>query len=436
MDKGNELYKKAKKFIPGGTQLLSKRPEMFLPEGWPSYYSKCSGVEVWDLDDRKFTDMTIFGVGACILGYADSEVDAAVSKAIAAGNMSTLNAPEEVELAELLCDIHPWAEMARYARSGGESMAIAIRIARAATGKEKILFCGYHGWHDWYLSANLSEDSALDGHLLPGLNPRGIPRGLMGTAIPFYYNDLKGFEALIAKHGDDVAGVVMEPMRSSSPEKGFLEAIRNITKDKNIPLVFDEITSGFRMNSGGIHLRLGVEPDIAVFAKGMSNGYPMAAIIGRSKFMDAAQNSFISSTYWTDKIGPAAALATIKKHVKYDVGSHLIGIGESIQEGWKGLAQRFGLNINISGIPPLSHWQIESDDSQLIHTVITEKMLEKGFLSSKAFYASFAHTKEHVEAYFKALNDVVKEIMPCIKEGNFSELHTGQEAHKGFKRLA
>ena len=434
-NKGISLYRKAKQLIPGGTQLLSKRPEMFLPEQWPSYYSKCNGVEVLDLDGNKYIDMTICGVGACTLGYSDPDVDAAVTEAIKAGNMCTLNVPEEIELAELLCQIHPWAEMVRYARTGGEAMAIAVRIVRSFTGKEKILFCGYHGWHDWYISANLAESTALDGQLLPGLEPAGVPRGLRATAIPFYYNELTSFQSLIKQYDKEIAGVVMEPVRNYWPENDFIVSIRQITKEKEIPLVFDEVTSCLRMTSGGIHLKLGIEPDVAVLAKALGNGYPMAAIIGKSKIMSAAQKTFISSTYWTDKIGPAAALATIRKHKKYDVSSHLIYIGNLIQEGWKNLAKKYGFNINVTGIPPLSHWHIEINDSQLIHTIIVKMMLERGYLTSKAFYATYAHTKEHVDNYLRALENVLEELIPYIKNSTLKKFYNLPIAHTGFKRL-
>ncbi len=434
-NKGISLYRRAKQLIPGGTQLLSKRPEMFLPDQWPSYYKKCRGVEVWDLDGNKYVDMTIVGVGACPLGYGDPDVDAAVIKAVKAGNICTLNVPEEVELAELLCELHPWAEMVRYARTGGEAMAIAIRIARAYTGKSKILFCGYHGWHDWYLSANLADNKALDGQLLPGLKPTGVPRELIKTSIPFHYNNLKEFESLINKYKNEIGAVVMEPVRNYWPEKNFLEGIRQATKEKDIPLVFDEVTSGFRMTTGGIHLKLKIEPDICVFAKAIGNGYPMAAVIGKSKFMNVAQKSFISSTYWTDKIGPAAALATIKKYKKYKVCAHLIAMGNMVQEGWRKLAKKYDLNIEITGIPPLSHWEIKEKDSQLIHTLIVKKMLEKGFLTSKAFYATYAHTKEHVNSYLDVLDSVIKESTPYLKNGTIEKLYQGPIAHTGFRRL-
>ena len=435
VNSGPELWNKAKKLIPGGNQLLSKRAEMFLPQKWPAYYSKAKGSEVWDLSGNKYIDMSISGVGACTLGHADPDVDAAVIEAIKRGNMCTLNAPEEVELAELLCEIHPWAEMVRYARTGGEAMAIAVRIIRAFTGRDKVLFCGYHGWHDWYLSANLAESTALDGQLLPGLDPAGIPRALRGTAIPFVYNDLDSFKSLFGKYSGHIAGVVMEPVRSFWPGEGFLEAIRQITKENGTPLVFDEVTSGLRMTSGGIHLKLGIEPDVAVFAKALGNGYPMAAIIGRAKVMQAAQNTFISSTYWTDRIGPVAALATLRKHKRLNVSSHLIDIGNLVQAGWKELAKNYDLRINVSGIPPLSHWEVETNDSQLLHTIIVDRMLRKGFLSSKAFYATYTHTKDHVDGYLTALDEILDELCPYIKENRLEELPHGPVAHSGFKRL-
>jgi len=186
MGYSQELYKKARTIMPGGTQLLSKRPEMLLPELWPAYYEKAHGCDVWDLDGNKFVDMSYMGVGSCVLGYADPDVNTAVKEAIDKGSMNTLNCHEELELAELLCKLHPWAEMVRYARTGGEALSIAVRISRASTKKDMVLFCGYHGWHDWYLAANLTQDE-LGEHLLPGLAPAGVPKGLEGTAIPFHY---------------------------------------------------------------------------------------------------------------------------------------------------------------------------------------------------------------------------------------------------------
>lgn len=432
---GVELYKKARRRIPGGTQLLSKRPEMFLPEQWPSYYSAAKGVEVWDLDGKKYIDMAYCGIGACVLGFADPDVDNAVHAAIDSGSMTTLNCPEEVELADLLCELHPWADMVRYARTGGEATAIAVRIARARTGRDKVAFCGYHGWHDWYLSANLAEEDALDGHLLPGLEPAGVPRGLLGTALPFHYNKIDQLEAIVAAHGDELAAIVMEPVRNYDPEPVFLERIREIATEIRAVLIFDEVTSGWRLNTGGVHLVYGVIPDMAVFSKAISNGYPMAAIIGVEDVMQAAQSSFISSTYWTERIGPAAALATIRKHQRCNVSKHLIEVGKRIQSGWRLIADRAGLSIGIIGIPPLSHFSFDYENSQAIHTLFTQLMLDRSFLATKAFYATYAHQDCHVEGYLEAVNETFALIARAIERDEVEKLLRGPIAHSGFRRL-
>lgn len=434
---GIGLYKKAKTLIPGGTLLLSKRPEMFLPEQWPSYYKECRGAEVWDLDGNRFIDMSICGIGACILGYADPDVNEAVKIAIDSGSMSTLNCPEDVELAELLCKLHPWAEMVRYARCGGEAMAVAVRIARAATGKDKIAFCGYHGWHDWYLSANLADEKNLDGQLLPGLEPAGVPRNLKNTILPFNYNKPEELELIIEQHGNQLSAIVMEPVRYSEPKEGFLEQVRKMADRTGAALIFDEVTSGWRMNTGGIHLRYGVIPDVAVFAKGISNGYPMAAIIGISGVMEAAQKSFISSTYWTERIGPVAALTTIKKLREHNVTEHLVKMGNRVRGIWQKASEKYGLRITIQGIPPLSTFSFDYGElSQTIHTLFTQEMLNLGFLASKAFYATYAHSDEHLEAYSKATDAVFAFISKAIENKTTLNQLKGPVAHSGFKRLA
>ena len=430
-----ELYRRAKKLIPGGAQLFSKRPELHLPEYWPTYYSKARGVEIWDLEGRKYIDMSYCGIGACILGYADPDVNNAVHAAIESGSMTTLNCPEEVELAELLCELHPWADMVRYARTGGEAMAIAVRIARAKTGRDKIAFCGYHGWHDWYLSANLTQKGALDEHLLAGLSPAGVPRCLAGTALPFHYNKIEELEAIVSTHKEELAAIVMEPVRNYEPEHDFLEGVREIATEIGAVLIFDEVTSAWRLNTGGAHLVYGVTPDIAVFAKAISNGYPMAAVIGVGDVMQAAQDTFISSTYWTERIGPVAALATIRKHQRYNVPEHLITIGKRIQSGWRSAADRHGLKINIIGIPPLGHFSFDYENSQAIRTLFTQMMLQKGFLATNAFYASYAHQDHHVESYLSAVDETFAFIAKAIERGEVEKSLNGPVAHSGFYRL-
>ena len=435
MGKSQELYKKAKTLIPGGTQLLSKRPEMFAPNIWPSYYSKAKGCEVWDLDGKKYKDFSYMGIGANILGYADEDVNRVVKGAIDASNMCTLNAPEEVELADKLCEIHPWADMVRYAKSGGESATIAIRIARASTKKDIVLFCGYHGWHDWYLASNLGDENNLEGHLLPGLSPLGVPKGLKGTSFPFTYNDKKAFDELIEKYDGKIATVIMEPLRNIYPKEDFLEHIRKVTKEKNIILIFDEISAGFRLCLGGSHLKFGVNPDIALFGKALSNGYPMAAIIGTKEVMQSAQDSFISSTYWTERTGLVAAIETIKKHKKLEVEKVLDTNGTMVQNGWKKLANKHNLKISIMGIKPLSYFAFEYDNDKEIKTLFIQEMLKHSFLSTTGYYASYAHKEDDIKEYLVAVDKVFELISNAFKNDTIEELLEDEICHAGFRRL-
>lgn len=432
---GQTLYEEAKRLIPGGTQLLSKRPEMFLPDHWPSYYAKASGVEITDLDGNVYYDMSYQGLGACSLGAANQVVDAAVLEAVRRGNMSTLNCPEEVELARELVRLHPWAGMVRFARCGGEAMAQAVRIARAATGRDVVAFCGYHGWHDWYLAANISSQDSLIGHLLPGLQPAGVPKALAGTALPFRYNDVLDLKDLVSREKGRIGAIVMEPVRNIMPEPGFLEAVRTIASEIGAPLVFDEVSAGFRLVTGGAHLALGVAPDIAVFAKALGNGYPMAAVIGRPEFMEAAQKSFISSTYWTDRIGPVAALAVIREYERLDVPVHLDAMGRLAQSAWRDAGTVHAIPVSLSGITPLSGFQFDVSDKQGAHTLYTQLMLDRGFLATKGFYACLAHTTEILARFREAVFEVFGIVAKASRDGNIEAMLRGPKAHTGFKRL-
>ena len=433
--KTQDLYAAAKRLIPGGTQLFSKRPELHLPGHWPAYYQRAKGCEVWDLDGNHYIDASYMGIGACILGYADEDVDAGVKQAIDAGSMTTLNCPEEVELAQVLCDIHPWAQMARFTRSGGEAMVVAVRIARARTGRDRILFCGYHGWHDWYLAANLADDKSLDGHLLPGLEPKGVARCLAETAMPFEYNDLDTFLGLLAQSRDNLAAVVMEPTRNHFPEDGFLETIREQTTKAGAVLIFDEITAGWRLNLGGAHLKFNVAPDIAVFGKAMSNGFAMAAVIGTPDVMDAAQEAFISSTYWTERIGPVAALATIRKLKERNVSEHLIQAGKNVQTGWSEAAKKQNLKISVGGMYPLSHFSFEYEKPLVLKTLFTQLMLDQGFLATTAFYAAYAHQAEHIKQYLAAVDEAFGQIAQALQDDSCEKRLRGPVCHSGFQRL-
>jgi glutamate-1-semialdehyde 2,1-aminomutase len=433
MGSGQKLWNRAKQIIPGGNMLLSKRAEMFLPEHWPAYFSKAKGCKVWDLDGNEYTDMCIMGIGTNTLGYGHEEVDAAVMEVVKNGNMSTFNCPEEVYLAEKMIELNPWAGMVRLARTGGEANAIAVRIARAAAGKDKVAVCGYHGWHDWYLSANLGTDDNLAGHLLPGLEPNGVPKAMRGTTLPFNYNNFD--ELLTLVNNNDIGVIKMEVERNMGPENNFLQKVRNLATERGIVLIFDECTSGFRETYGGIYQKYGVEPDVAIYSKTLGNGYAIAAIIGRTEVMQAAQTTFISSTFWTERIGPTAALKTLEVMERVKSWQTITQTGLNIRKQWQLLADKYGLGINHWGIPALTGFTFRSDNALKYKTLITQEMLKKGYLASTSVYACTEHTPEIVSTYFEQLDPVFKLIKECEEGRDVDALLDGPVCHAGFKRL-
>lgn len=432
---GAALWDRAKKIIPGGNCILSKRSERYLPDQWPAYYSRAKGCEVWDLDGNRYYDFAQMGVGACSLGYADDEVDDAVVEAVRSGSMATLNCPEEVKLAEKLVELHPWADMVRFARTGGEACAVAIRIARAASGKDTVAFCGYHGWHDWYLAANLGEAGSLDAQLLPGLDPAGVPRHLTGTTLGFHYNRLDELEALVASHGEKIGVIMMEPLRGQKPAPGFLEGVRQIASRIGAVLIFDEVTSAFRVNLGGIHLTLGVQPDLAVFGKALGNGYAISAVAGTRAVMDHAQDSFISSTMWSERIGFVAALATIAKMERLGVQKDLVRYGERVNEIWRGLADQHGFEISIGGVPPLTSLSLKVERPLELQTLYAQEMLDQGYLMGAAVYTTYAYTDAILDGFAEASDRAFARMREAYDSGNVRSYLRGGVSSPGFSRL-
>jgi glutamate-1-semialdehyde 2,1-aminomutase len=433
MSKGQKLWGRAKRVIPGGNMLLSKRPEMFLPEKWPTYFDKSEGCSVWDLDGNHYIDMSIMGVGTNILGYGHPKVNEAVKNAICKGNMSTLNCPEEVFLAERLVEMHPWADMVKFARSGGEANAIAVRIARAATGKDNVAICGYHGWHDWYLATNLGDSDGLTSHLLPGLEPAGVPESLRGTVFPFQYNDFTELETLVTKN--DIGVIQMEVVRNVGPEDDFLVKVRKLADEKGIVLIFDECTSGFRETFGGIHKKYDVEPDIAMFGKAMGNGYAITAVIGRRSVMESAQSTFISSTFWTERIGPSAALSALDVMEELKSWETITESGKSVRQGVADIADLHGLEISHWGIPALCGYSFTNSHALECKTLITQDMLSKGYLAGNSVYLSVEHTPEIISDFLSTLESSFALVKSCLDNNDFGSALQGPVAHNTFKRL-
>ena len=433
--KSNEYYRKlSRELIPGGNSLLSKRSEMFSPGMWPGYFEHASGITVTDLNGKTYKDFAHFSAGTCALGYAHPEINEAAIKAISLGNMSTLNSYEEVELAAKLTAMHPGLSMAKFAKTGGEANAIAVRLARNFTGKNKIAFCGYHGWHDWYLSANLNDKENLDQQLMSGLSPRGVPVGLTGSAFPFMHGDLEYLRELLKK--GDVAAVKVETMRSEYPDLLYLEAMRDLCNEFGAVLIFDECTSGFRETFGGFYLKYDVLPDLVVLGKTIANGFPITTVLGSELVMNAAQTTFISSTFFTDRVGFAAALKTLEIMERERTWKKLKTIGSYFKKGLQELFDESDIDISQSGMRALPVWSYRDPKANIFKTFITERMLERGYLFASAFYPTSCHEKSDVDDLFTDLKTVIRELEILINsETNLSDHLSGQEAHMGFERL-
>ena len=405
---GNLLWNKAKKIIPGGSMVYSKRQENFIKASWPTYFKKTKGYKIWGVDGNIYTDLSLMGLGTNSLGYSNAHVDRAVKTVVSRGNLSTLNAPEEVYLAEKLISMHSWADMVRFTRTGGEANAVAIRLARATNGLEKVAVCGYHGWHDWYLSGNISKRSNLDNHLFKNVDPGGVPSSLKNTSLPFKHNNFQELEKIISNH--KISAVKMEVSRDNYPKKDYLNKIRKLTKKKNIILIFDECTSGFRETYGGLHLKYDIKPDILILGKALGNGYAVNAVLGKKEIMKSYDKTFISSTFWTERIGSSAALATLEQMSEIRSWEKITKIGRKIKKEWKKIAKDNYLPIEIKGLDALCEFEILSKNFDKYKRFITKEFLKHKILAKNKIYLSTSHADFNFDHYFNILNSVFKDI--------------------------
>ena len=413
---------------------LSKRSDIHLPENWPSYFSKSKDIYIWDLDGNKYVDFSQMGVGTNILGYTNKKIDNAVKKIIDKGNMSTLNPPEEVALSQKLLSIHPWFDMVKFCRTGGEANALAVRIARAYTKRDNIAFCGYHGWHDWYLSSNLNNKQNLDQHLISNLKTSGVPKKLLNTAFPFAYNDYEKLNYLVKNK--NIGIVKMEVIRNEKPKNNFLKKVRKLCDDNNIVLIFDECTTGFRENYGGLHIKFKVFPDMAIFGKAIGNGYAITSILGKKNIMKYSESSFVSSTFWSERIGYVASLKTLEVMKNEKSWIKIKSVGEKIRKGWLKISKETNVQIKISGLSSLCNFYFDNKHNLILKTFMTQEMLKKGFLASTSFYPSTKHNDKDINKYLKELKYVFSFISKF--NNDYSKLKSyldGPVCIDGIKRL-
>lgn len=435
--RSRELYRRAVELIPGGTQLISRRPTRFANGVSPIYASRAQGARFWDVDGHEYIDW-VSGIGAILLGYADPVVDEAVKRQIDAGTLYSVNHELEIELAEALVRSIPCAEMVRYAKGGGEACALAVRIARGVTGRDKVIFCGYHGWHDWYLAANLTEEASLNSHLFPGIEPIGVPRVLAGTALPFPYGDLAALGRLLDDHRGQVAAVIMEPVRSEPPPPGYLAGVAKLSRDYGTLLIFDEVSTGFRFGTGGAQGKFGVTPDLAVFAKSISNGYSMAAVVGRRAVMEPASRMFISSTYWSDTIGMRAALTTLQEVEKRSLPLYLARLGAELQRRLNQAAQETGLMVRCTGLEVHPTLQFDTDDPMTrarLSTLYIQEMAKRGCHGYTSFYLNGAQGAAEVEQTVAAARETFALLHDGWRKGTLHALLECDLQEDAFRRL-
>lgn len=432
-----ELYHQALDIIPGGTQLISRRPELYAPGLTPPYVSHAKGSRFWDLDGNEYLDLMMC-VGASILGYADDAVDNAVVEQIRRGTAYSLSHPLEYELARELIAVVPCAEMVRFCKGGGEANTIAVRIARAYTGRDKVLFCGYHGWHDWYLAANLQGEHVLDTHLLPGIKPQGVPGVLAGTALPFAYNDLPSLEEQLERNRGDVACIILEASRGASlPAPGFLQGVRSLARTHGAVLIFDEVVTGFRLGLGGAQEQWGVLPDIATYAKAISNGYAMGAVVGRREVMGVVGDMFVSSTYWSDAVGLAASLATIRELRARSAFDHVVDVGSRFQQMFNELSQAYGVPLEAVGLPQQIAIRATAGDAlhkRRLKDYYVQLMTRRGIFASFGVNMCYAHGDQDLEVLRAAWHDIFPLLQQAIRSGDWSERLTAGHSVDAFRR--
>jgi len=438
-NKSNEGYKlwlKAQKIIPGGNSILSKRPERYAGKIWPTYFKKSKGCEIWDLENNKYYDFAQMGIGASILGYSNSELNKFIKKKIDLGISTTLNSFEEFDLAKKLLKLNKGFEGVKFARSGGEAMMVAIRIARSLKkNNQEIAFSGYHGWFDWYLATNLQTKKNLNEHLLPGLDTIGVDKKLKGSIYPFSYNNAAELKKLV-KQNKKIGIVVVESARYDYPDKKFVKQINNICKKNNLILICDEITSGFRISNTGAYQKIGFNPELVVYGKGLGNGFPITAIVGKKEVMKNAKKSFISSSNWSERVGFCAALKTIEIIEKKKVWIHLDKIGKQIQQGWLKIFKKYDLDINVSNFLPLVTMKLNyGKKNNLILTYFIQEMLKKNYLVSSSIYISYSHSQKLAKKYLAESNKIFKKISYLLKGNKIEKEINTNVRSDSFKRL-
>ena len=433
LSKTKKMWFKALNFIPDGNLMISKNPSMFGEKNWPSHFSKAKGCFIWDLDNSRYTDCSLMGVGTNILGYSNSQVDRKVIKVIKSGNISSLNSFEEVSLAEKLIHLNNWADKVLFAKTGAEANSISVRLARLYSGKDKVAICGYHGWHDWFLSSSNKNEKKIQKSFLPFYSNKGIPKYSLNTVVHFEYNNIQSLEKILASD-KQIGTIKMEVLRNEYPKNNFLQKVKSLSQKYNKVLIFDECTTGFRQSLGGIYKKYNVEPDILILGKALGNGYPITSVIGRNEIMSLKKKTFISSTFWTDRIGPAAALETLDIMERDQTWKKITANGNKVLNFWIKLSKRYKLPLQIQGLPALANYSFKDSKNNLLYrSYLIKHLLKNKYLSSNIFYSSISHKDKILNKYFELLDEGFFSLKKSIDNGEIKLFDKDLETIKTFR---
>ncbi len=414
------LWERAQRVIPCGTQTLSKAPSQFIYGVYPIYIARGLGSRVFDVDGNSYIDYPM-GLGAILLGHAYPPVVDAICTQASRGSVFTLMHPLEVELAECLCDIIPCAEMVRFAKNGSDVTAAAVRLARAVTGREKVAYCGYHGWQDWYAITTMMKD--------------GVPAALGELALPFRYNQIETLQAIFEENRGEVAAVIFE-QGGEEPRDGFLQKVAELARSEGALLIWDEIVTGFRYALGGAQQYYGVTPDLACFGKGLANGMPLAALVGRRDLMKEFDRVFFSMTFGGESVSLAAALATLGEIRSRDVIKYLWQLGAYWKQGFERLMQGTSVPVSLSGVAPRTGFVFGSAcgyEPREIRSLFLQECVKRGVLFGVPIFISFSHSPQDVELTLEVVSQALAVVERAMKAGDLHSRMEGEMAGEVFR---
>jgi len=422
--RSRELSARARRVIPSGTQTFSKGPTQFVQGVAPTYLARGQGSHVWDVDGNEYIDWSM-ALGPVILGHNYEAVSKAVTRQVSEGTAFSLPHPLELEVAELLLETIPCAEMVRYGKNGSDVTSGAIRLARAFTGRDVIACCGYHGWQDWYIGTTTRR--------------LGVPKAVQELTIPFAYNDLAGLKKIFDLHPGRVAAVIMEPVGVLEPQHGFLEGVREMSRAEGALLIYDEVITGFRIALGGAQQHYGVEPDLACFGKALANGYPLAAVVGRRDVMELLDQVFFSFTFGGETVSLAAAAATIRELRDKNVIAHLWEHGSRLKDGYTVLAREFGIHeiTSCEGLPPrtvVTFKDEKGEESLILKSLFQQECLKRGILFTGSHNLSYSHGAAEIDSTLRVYRAAMEILADAIRTGDAHQRVEGDILKPVFRR--